>query len=676
MDKPIEHKVYEFDDFWLDAGSLMLYHLGREVSLVPKAVEVLLVLVENQGKIISKNELIEAVWPDTVVEESNLSLYLHILRKTLGDRKDGKPYLETFRRRGYRFNGDVRHVQNSADSHYAWVVDNPTQDARNTATQSGRFHILKDRNGDQSESGDEKAEPLASLIDTSGTNSSDTNTSENEIKLNKRYVFSLSLGVILLAAIAAGSFYWRSRQEAADNADAPKSLAILPFKPLVADNRDEFLEIGMADALISSLSERREIEVRPLSSVRAFVRAGKDPVAIGQALATDAVLDGGVQRSGDNIHINARLIKVADGSSLWTETFDGNYQELLGERGLIDRLTAVVALRLAGSAGTAPFTHHTENVEAWEYYLRGSYQAGHLTPPKIQESIDYYQKAIDRDPNYALAYAGLSRAYIALAPSSDYPPTEVFPRAKDAALKAIEIDERLAEGHAVLCSIRFWYEWDWSGAEDQCRQAVQLNGNSAEAHYTYAHLLSNIGRHSEALAEMKRARALDPVNLRVNALEGQFLLHAGQTDEALEKLRKTVELLPELWLGHLFISSIYIEKGMYAEAVSEADLASKYSGASNHPAAFKGYALAKAGKNEARKVLDELSGHAKERFVPPYYFALVYNGLGDTDKAVGWLERGLEQRDCKMVFLKVEPKWNNLRSNPRFVQLIKKMRFD
>jgi adenylate cyclase len=228
-----------------------------------------------------------------------------------------------------------------------------------------------------------------------------------------------------------------------------------------------------------------------------------------------------------------------------------------------------------------------------------------------------------------------------------------------------------------LGAILFWYEWDWSGSENQCRRAIALDPNSADAHYTYAHLLSNTGRHAEALIEMKLARELDPINLRIAALEAQFLLHAGQIDEALDKLRKTVELSPQFWLGHLFLSSIYIEKGMYTEAVAEADIAKETSGASNHPAAFKGFALAKAGKNtEAQLVLNELSRQSNERFVPPYYFALIYNGLGETEKAISWLEHGFVQRDSKMVFLKVEPKWDNLRSDPRFINLLRRMHLE
>jgi tetratricopeptide (TPR) repeat protein len=254
---------------------------------------------------------------------------------------------------------------------------------------------------------------------------------------------------------------------------------------------------------------------------------------------------------------------------------------------------------------------------------------------------------------------------------------EFFPKAKAAAQKAIEIDDRLAEAHAVLGWIIFWYDWDWNAAEIQDRRAIELDPNSADAHEVYAHLLSNTGRPVQALFEIKLARELDPLNLRINALEGQFLLHAGQTDEALVQLQKTFELSPNFWLAHNIASSAYIEKEMYSEAIAEANKARELSGISSHPIAFSGYALAKSDKKtEARAALEQLLKLSTERYVPPYHIALIYNGLGETEETLAWLERGFQRRDAKMVFLKVEPKWNNLRSDSRFVDLIRRMNFE
>jgi len=334
-------------------------------------------------------------------------------------------------------------------------------------------------------------------------------------------------------------------------------------------------------------------------------------------------------------------------------------------------------LKLSGAEKKQLAKRYTENTEAYQLYLKGRYHALKLTPPEMQTGISHFQQAIQLDPSYALAYVGLADAYRSLALSGEMPPTDEFlPKAKAAAQKAIAIDDTLAEAHSALGFIIFWYDWDWNEAEKQCKRALDLNPNSADAHQAYAHLLSNTGRHAEGLAEAKRARELDPLNLRASALEAQFLVHAGRIDEALVRLQKTFELDPNFWFAHLFASSAYIEKGMFAEAVAEARKASKLFGPSTHSIAFLGYALAKSGKlTEARAELEGLLKRSTEGYVPPYHIALVYNGLGERAEAIAWLERGYKERDPKMVFLKVEPKWNNLRDDPHFQDLMRRVGF-
>jgi Tfp pilus assembly protein PilF len=331
-------------------------------------------------------------------------------------------------------------------------------------------------------------------------------------------------------------------------------------------------------------------------------------------------------------------------------------------------------LKLTGEDEKRLTKRYTENAEAYELYLKGRYHLNKLTPPEVQTSVSYFQQAIAIDPSYALAYVGLADANRALALSVDLPATEFFPKSKAAAQKAIEIDDTLAEAHAVLGFAIFFYDWDWSAAENQYKRALELNPNSSDAHLYNASLVSLMGRRAEGLAEVKRARELDPLNLRANALEGQFLILAGQTDDGLARLQKTFELEPNFWLAHLFAASAYIQKGMYREAIAEATRARDLSGGNAEAIATIGYALAMSGKrDEARAVLDELKKRTTERYVPPYDFALVYNGLGERDEAFAWLERGVEQRDPKMIFLKVEPKWNNLRDDPRFVSLLERI---
>src|SRR2546425_12138950 len=253
------------------------------------------------------------------------------------------------------------------------------------------------------------------------------------------------------------------------------------------------------------------------------------------------------------------------------------------------------------------------------------------------------------------------------------PANDFFPKAKAAAQKAIEIDDTLAEAHAELGFTIFWYDWDWNASENQLKRGVELNPNSADTHLFYAHLLSNTGRHTEGLAEVKRARELDPLDLRINGLEAQFLVHAGKPDEALALLQKNLELNPNNWFAHMFASSAYIEKGMFAEAVVEARKARELNSFNSQPTAQLGYALAKSGKQaEARGLLEELLKLSTQRYVSPGNIALIYNGLGERDETFTWLERGFEQRDPKLVFLKVEPKWNNLRNDSPFQDLLRR----
>jgi tetratricopeptide (TPR) repeat protein len=371
------------------------------------------------------------------------------------------------------------------------------------------------------------------------------------------------------------------------------------------------------------------------------------------------------------------LVDARNGNQLWGAQYDRKLADLLSLQSEIARdVSQKLRVRLSGADQQKVTKNYTANTEAYQLYLKGRYHAYKLTPPETQQGISYFQQAIEIDPSYALAYVGLADAYRSLPIAGEMPSTEFLPKAKAAAQKAIDIDDTLAEAHAELGFIIFWYDWNWNAAENHYKRALELNPNSADTHQSYAHLLSSTGRHAEGLAEIKHAREIDPLNVRTNALEVQFLTHAGRSDEALAVFQKTFELDPNFWLAHLFASSAYIEKGMFAEAIAEARKARELSGASTHPIAFLGYALAKSGKQEeARAALEELLKLSTERYVSPFHIALIYNGLDERDETLAWLERGFKERDPKMVFLKVEPKWNNLRSDPRFQDLLRRVGF-
>ena len=456
---------------------------------------------------------------------------------------------------------------------------------------------------------------------------------------------------------------------------AEKRIAILPFKPLLAENRDQVLELGMADTLIAKLSNSRELIVSSLNSVRKFVRLDQDSVAAGRELQVSSVLEGNVQKAGDRIRVTARLIKVADGSSLWAGTFEDKFTDVFAVQDTIAQKVAdALALRLNGEENKRLVRHYTDNVEAYQLYLTGRYHWNKLTPPEITKSIEFFKKAIELDPTYALAYFGLADAYRALAPTGEVPPKDILPQAKAAAAKALEIDDSLAEPHVTLAFIRAWFDWDWAGAEREARRAIELNPNLGFSHLAYAQLLSHLGRHQEALTEARRARELDPLSLIINTLYGSYLYVARQNDEAEAQLRKTLDLDPNFWIARLFLGNVLIEKGKYSEAVQELDKARQLSGGNSEPVSMIGYAWVKAGDSaKAKTILQELKSLSAQRYVPANNVALLCSALEEKDEALAWLEKGYQDRDMRLCRLKVEPKWDSMRSEPRFVELLRRI---
>lgn len=631
MDKPLP-PVYEFGDFRIDAAKRLLLKGDEAVPLMPKAFDTLLYLVAHNGKVIERDELMAAIWADTIVEENNLTQNISSLRRLLGEKHGENQFIATVPGHGYKFVAEVHgvnEIKKSAPSRRAGLL---LPEPKEQPAAAGKRTI----NGGLS---------------------------------NRFWLIALILfGVLGLSTV--GFFRWRESAESVG--DAPiKTVAVLPFKPLVAEKRDEALELGMADTLISKLSSGNDVVVRPFSAIRRYSSWEQDSLRAGRELGVEAVLDGSIQTSGDRIRISARLFRTGDGKQLWAGQFDENFTDIFAVQ---DSISERVATALRIQLGQKE--RYTENVEAYQLYMRGHFHTLNLTRTETDKGIAYFQQAIQVDPNYARPHIGLSRAYLSMALTSGLSSGEVMPKAKAAALRGIEIDETLPEAHVALGFTLFWYEWDWAAAERECLRALELNPNNADAHFAYAHVLSNSARHEMAIAEIRRAKELDPLSFVTNALEGQILFFAGKHDEALDRLQKTIDLNPNFWLAHLFISRVYTEKGMHAEAIAATKKARELSQNSQSDA-YRAYAAARQGQMaEARVVLDELLKLSKERYVPPYNLAIIYHALGESDKALKYLEKGFAEKDVRMVFMKVEPMWTTLRSNRRFVDLLKRARFE
>ncbi len=658
------NKIYEFDKFRLDVSERILWRDGKRLPLSEKAFETLHALVRRGNHLVGKDELLNEIWADTIVEENNLDKNISLLRKVLGERSDKGKFIETVRGHGFRFVAEVRELSEPP------AVTGGLNTAEFQIADS-KFQISNQSDDKFQAENQSEISNLKSQIQTSENNQDQIPNPKSEIPNRKRLV--AVFGTLIIGLSLLGYYFWQSGEKS-DVADTPiKTIAVLPFKSLGAENRNEALELGMADTLIAKLGGE-EMIVRPLGSVSRYAVLEQDSLIAARELGVEAVLDGTIQTADNRIRISARLFRTSDGKQLWTGQFDEKFTDIFAVQDSIsERVAAALKIRL----GNRQKKHYTENAEAYQLYMKGRFYLLKGVKTDTETSISYFEQAIALDANYALAYTGLADAYRGRTVGGEMPADEIMPKAKAAALKAIELDDTLAEAHANLGHLYYWYEWDWKVAETQHRRALELDPNSPDALQFYAHLLSSLGRHTEALAKIKRAREIDPLNLRVGAIEGMLLLHAGQTDESISRLQKTLELNPNYRVALMMAARAYTEKGMFSEAISATNKAHEISAVSSEPIAYGTYALAKSGKlAEAHVALDKLLKSSTTTYVPPYNVALIYNALGESEKSLDYLEKAFAEKDVRMVWLKVEPKWNNLRSELRFIDLMKQMKFE
>jgi eukaryotic-like serine/threonine-protein kinase len=494
--------------------------------------------------------------------------------------------------------------------------------------------------------------------------------------LAKRTVLRRRPRILALSRLGAGlaHYFWPKPTGPATAADV-RSLAVLPFNPLVDACGDEVLEMGMADTLITKLSSIGEIAVRPLAAVRNYTDPSQDPASIGRELGVDAVLDGSIQHVGERVRVTVRLVRASDGRQLWSSRFDEKFNDIFAVQDSISEdVAGELVPRLTSKELEFLAKRYTADTEAYELYLKGSFFCDKRTREGVERAIQYFQEALDRDPNYALAYLGIADCYRGLPFMNDARSTEAFPKAKEAALKALEIDPRLADAHANLGYIKFLFDWNWEGSRKDYRRALQLNPNSPDAHLGYAHLLSNLGQHKEALAEADRALRLDPLSLLIGALRGHFFFQARRYPEAIDHLHKTLEIDPNFWITQINLGKPLQVEGRTEEALDAFRKAGELSSGVTEAMSLAGYTYAVSGQRiEAERILRELKTISEKRYVPPYNVAMVYNGLGDSAETLRWLEKAYEERDVHMIFLGVDPKWDKLRSDPGLISLVKRM---
>ena len=662
MSKPEKH-FYDFGPFRLDPAERLLLRENLPVPLTPKAFDTLVVLVEKSGRLVEKEELMERVWAGQIVEENNLDKSISALRKALGE--DSAKYIATVRGSGYRFMGEVRE-STAAES----VV----------LHESTRTRILIE---DDEDDGDESI-PAQRVIETESQPMRRELAAAPTPLTNRKWPLVTLIVCSVLLGVAGIVYFVRAQRGATPPLESrakdalpsqAKTLAVLPFKPLVGNARDPYLEMGIADSLITRLSNVRQLVVRPTSAVQKFTQPERDPAAAGRELGVETVLDGSIQRQGDRLRVTVQLVSVKDGSQLWGKTFDEKFTDIFAMQDAISvKVAEALAIKLSGEEQSGLAKRYTEKTEAYELYLKGRYFWARFSPVDHQKATHYFNQAIAKDPTYALAYSGLADTYGASSTNSWIAPSEGYPKAMAAVKKALELDETLAEAHCTLGALTMFYLLDWANAEREYKRAIELNPNYSMTYELYSYLLTANGRLTEGIEMAKRGLEGDPLSIPLSNDVGQAYYQARRYNEAVKQHQKTNELDPNQNGTYAALGFAYDQKGMYAEAIASYQKGIEISERTPSFLAMMGHAYAASGRrDEALKLLSELQQMSGHKHVAPYDLAILYTGLGENDKAFEQLDKAIEGRSGWVIYLNVEPLFDPLRSDPRYKSLLKRI---
>jgi DNA-binding winged helix-turn-helix (wHTH) protein/TolB-like protein/tetratricopeptide (TPR) repeat protein len=638
--------LYRFGNYELQPAERLLFYEGRPVNLTPKAFDLLVVLVKRSGHLCQREELMEALWPDSFVEEGNLAVTVSVLRKALGDERGHQQYIETISKSGYRFIASVEHLADRSE--FGPRLENP----------------------------DERRPPDAVALQLK------TGVST---PLISKFLAGPGWRLVTLAAtvVIAALFLARFVRVRGGISDPPTgtptagSLAVLPFQTVGEKIGQTYVGIAMADAVITKLGHSGKIVTRPTSAVQKYATEPQDSRTAGLEQGVDAVLDGRMQREGDRVRLTVQLTRVRDGVELWADAFDEKFTDVFTlEDELSDRVARSIRLRLTGE-DTGPLSKlSTKNVDAYEAYIRGRYFWNRRTEQAITKGLRYFQQAVALDPNFAEAHAGVADSYALLGLYGLLPPKEAFPPAEAAAKKALAINDGLAEAHATLGFVYFYYGWNGRAAEQEFRRALDANPGYAMAHSWNGQDLAAMHRIPEAMKETEIAQQDDPLSLIVSCNAGLVLLVAGRQEKAAEVLSKALEIDPNFPRAHFRLGNVYEQRDMPDKAIAEFEEAVRLSGDDSYYEGALGHAYGMAGNvKQARKILELLKQRSRSQYVPAYAIALIYAGLHEKDDAFQWLEKAYNDRSASMALMNVDPALDSLHSDARFEGLVRRVNF-
>ena len=604
-----------FGVFEADLRAGVLHKKGMRIKLQEQPFRILAMLLERPGDVVSREELRQKLWPKDVFVDFDHSVNKAVnkLREALGDTSDSPRFIETLPRRGYRFIAPV--VASSSP-------EGPTV----------------------------------------------TNSSAARSERRRNYYVLAAVVVMLLGMVVGGLTLFRAqRNQPAD------SLAVLPLSNGSAEPNLEYLGDGITESIINNLSKLSGLRVMARSTVFHYKGKDADPRVVGRELNVRAVLTGRVVRIGDNLVISAELTNVSDGTQLWGEQYNRKLADLLAVQEEISRqITSKLQLKLTSEQQRLLARRYTENADAYQLYLRGRYYFNKRTDEGFLKAADYFQQAIAHDASYGLAYSGLADCY-GLLGWGTFPAREYIPKAKAMADRALEIDNQMAEAHTSRAMIKALYEWDWPGAEAEFQLAIKLNPGYATAHHWYGIHLGAMGRFEESRRELQRALDLDPLSLIINLNNAYPYHYTHQYERAIELYRKTIEMDPNFPWAHEDLMLAYEQQGKQGEAIKEGVTALRLSGDSDLATAVERAYAAGGYPSALRRWLDGVREQSNSRYVSPMKIARLYIRLGERDEAFDWLQKAYDQRSAPLVYLKVDPQYDSLRSDLRFAGLLGKM---
>jgi DNA-binding winged helix-turn-helix (wHTH) protein/tetratricopeptide (TPR) repeat protein len=570
--------IYLFGGFRMEAEKRLLLRGGNPVPLTPKVFDTLLHLVQRKGEVVEKEQLMKAVWPDTIVEENNLSQNISTLRRVLGQDQTNHRYILTVPGRGYQF--------------VAELVGSPSESTRPSVRVT---------------------------------------------------------------------------------------LAVLPFDNLGAGSARDYLADGLTEETIAALGQvdPEHFSVIGRTSVMNYKGTSKTLAEIGRELNAPYLIESSIRAEGERLRITSKLVRASDQIQIWSASYDSEPSSMLVfQQELSAAIAQQVQLQLSPERISALARRQTRNAEAYDLYLRGRHYWHQLSVPTTKRAIESFTKATELDPEYALAWSGIADTLAATPINGDAPTLAIWPRAKEAAARAVRAEPNLSEAQASLGFVKFWLDWDWLGAEKAFRQAIVLDASYPLPYRMLGVLYAHSGRHEEARPAIRRARELDPLVAVYQALSAQVAFVARDFIAAKQFARQSIVIDPEFWIGHLQLAQTCEQLGENEQALEALHEASRLSNGNSKAMALRGYIFAKLGrKDEAAEVLTMLAALSRERFVPPYALALVHAGLGQKDFAMEWLERAWAARDVHLTFLPVDPKWDVFRAEPRFAALLSRCEF-